>query len=112
MIVKRNKEPFKMFIEDIVGTVITGKIVSGEVKIGDKVQIADSSFSTEATVISLELFRKVLDVAKKGQNVAIKLEGVDRKNLKKGMIICDPNSLKPEEIEREVQEFRTEYKIK
>lgn len=92
---------FLMPVESVVtingrGTVVTGKIERGVVKVGDAVQIVglrDDSIST--TVTGVEMFRKQLDEGIAGDNVGILLRGVDSKDVRRGMVLCAPGSITP-----------------
>jgi elongation factor Tu len=96
-------KPFLMPIEDVFsitgrGTVATGRIERGVVKVGESVQII--GFQTDpkgitSTVTGVEMFRKLLDRGEAGDNAGILLRGVDKDAIRRGMVICAPNSVKP-----------------
>lgn len=98
----RDKDkPFLMPIEDVVtitgrGTVATGRIERGVVKIGDPVEIIGlSTDKINSTVTGIEMFRKLLDQGEAGDNAGILLRGVDKAAIRRGMVICKPNSIRP-----------------
>ncbi len=94
-------KPFLMPIEDIFsitgrGTVVTGRVERGIIKPGDAVEIVglrDETMKTVAT--SLEMFNKILDDARAGDNVGILLRGVDKREVKRGMVVAAPGSITP-----------------
>jgi elongation factor Tu len=94
-------KPFLMSIEDVFtiqgrGTVATGRIETGVINTGDPVEIL--GMGTEkltSTVTGVERFRKILDRGEAGDNVGILLRGIDKADIKRGMVICKPGSTKP-----------------
>ena len=99
---ERKKDlPFLMPVEDVFtitgrGTVTTGRVERGTVKVGDKVQIVGlSPESRETTVTGTEMFHKILDYAEAGDNVGTLLRGVDKKEVERGQVLAAPNSIKP-----------------
>jgi elongation factor Tu len=94
-------KPFLMPIEDVFtitgrGTVTTGRVERGQVKVGDEVQIVGMREEIRKTVVTgVEMFRKLLDYAEAGDNVGTLLRGVDRKEVERGMVLAKPNSIKP-----------------
>jgi len=94
-------KPFLMSIEDVFtiqgrGTVATGRIETGVINTGDPVEIL--GMGTEkltSTVTGVEMFRKILDRGEAGDNVGILLRGIDKADIKRGMVICKPGSTKP-----------------
>ena len=94
-------KPFLMPVEDVFtitgrGTVATGKVDRGQVKVGDKVEIVGlMEKSKETTVTGIEMFRKLLDSAMAGDNVGILLRGIDRKNIERGQVIAKIGTIKP-----------------
>ena len=92
---------FLMPIEDVFtitgrGTVTTGRVERGTVKIGDEVEIVGMREQTRKTVCTgVEMFRKLLDYAEAGDNVGTLLRGVDRKEVERGMVLAKPGSIKP-----------------
>jgi len=98
----RDKDkPFLMPVEDVFsitgrGTVATGRIETGVVHTGDELQIIGLGADGRKTVCTgVEMFRKILDDGQAGDNVGLLLRGVDKKEIKRGMILAKPNSIKP-----------------
>jgi elongation factor Tu len=78
------------------GTVATGKVERGTVKVGDEVEIIGLAEDTRKTVVTgVEMFRKLLDSAQAGDNIGALLRGVDRKDIERGQVLAKPNSVKP-----------------
>ena len=93
-------KPFLMPVEDVFsitgrGTVATGRIEAGIVKVGDEVQILGLGQDRKSTVTGVEMFRKLLDQGEAGDNVGLLLRGVDKNEIKRGMVICHPGQVKP-----------------
>jgi elongation factor Tu len=93
-------KPFLMPIEDVFtisgrGTVATGRVERGQIKIGDKVEIVGIRDTQESVVTGVEMFRKLLDSAMAGDNVGLLLRGMEKENLERGMVICVPKSVTP-----------------
>jgi elongation factor Tu len=97
-------KPFLMPIEDVFtitgrGTVATGRIERGVINTGDPVQIVgmmkDDEKPLESTVTGVEMFRKILERGEAGDNAGILLRGVDKTDIKRGMVICKPASVNP-----------------
>ena len=93
-------KPFLMPVEDVFsitgrGTVATGRIEAGVVKVGDEVQILGLGQDRKSTVTGVEMFRKLLDQGEAGDNVGLLLRGVDKNEIKRGMVICHPGQVKP-----------------
>lgn len=94
-------KPFLMPIEDVFtitgrGTVTTGRVERGTVKVGDEVEIIGLREETRKTVVTgVEMFRKILDFAQAGDNIGTLLRGVDRKEVERGMVLAKPGSIKP-----------------
>ena len=93
-------KPFLMPVEDVFtitgrGTVATGRVERGMVKVQDKVQIVGIKDTVDTTVTGLEMFRKLLDEAFAGDNVGALLRGIDRKGIERGQVICKPGSINP-----------------
>ncbi len=93
--------PLLMPVEDVFtitgrGTVATGRIERGKVHVGDKVQIVGLKEELKESVCTgVEMFRKLLDEGMAGDNVGLLLRGVDKKDIERGQVICQPNSIKP-----------------
>ncbi len=96
-----NEKPFLMPVEDVFsitgrGTVATGRIETGVVKIGDEVHIIGLGVDARKTVVTgVEMFRKILDRGEAGDNVGLLLRGVDKEEVKRGQVIAAPGSIKP-----------------
>ena len=93
-------KPFLMPVEDVFsitgrGTVATGRIEAGLVKVGDEVQILGLGADKKSVVTGVEMFRKILDQGEAGDNVGLLLRGVDKDEIKRGMVICHPGQVKP-----------------
>jgi elongation factor Tu len=94
-------KPFLMPIEDVFtitgrGTVVTGRVESGIIKGGDEVSIIGMQEDIKKTVAtSLEMFRKILDDARAGDNVGVLLRGVGKDDVERGQVLAKPNSIKP-----------------
>ena len=94
-------KPFLMAVEDVFtitgrGTVATGRVERGQLKTGEEVEIIGFREEPRKTVVtSIEMFRKVLDVAEAGDNVGLLLRGVDRDDVERGMVIAKPGSIQP-----------------
>jgi elongation factor Tu len=93
--------PFLMPVEDVFsitgrGTVATGRVERGTVKVGDEVEIVGMREDTRKTVCTgVEMFRKLLDSAQAGDNIGALLRGVDRKEIERGQVLAKPGSIKP-----------------
>ena len=93
-------KPFLMPVEDVFsitgrGTVATGRIEAGRVKVGDEVQILGLGADKKSVVTGVEMFRKILDEGEAGDNVGLLLRGIDKDEIKRGMVICHPGQVKP-----------------
>ncbi len=93
-------KPFLMPVEDIFsitgrGTVATGRIEQGVVKVGDEVEILGLGEDKKSVVTGVEMFRKLLDLGEAGDNVGLLLRGVDKNEIKRGMVLCHPGQIKP-----------------
>jgi len=94
-------KPFLMPIEDIFsitgrGTVVTGKVERGKVKVGDEVEIVGLTEEIKKTVVTgVEMFRKQLDEAIAGDNIGILLRGIDKDEVERGQVVAAPGSIKP-----------------
>ena len=99
--VRENEKPFLMPIEDIFsitgrGTVATGRIETGVVKVNDPVEIIGLGEEPRKSVVTgVEMFRKLLDQGEAGDNVGLLLRGVDKKEVKRGQVIAHPNTITP-----------------
>ena len=93
-------QPFLMPIEDVFsisgrGTVVTGRIERGIVKVGEEVEIVGIRDTTKTVVTGVEMFRKLLDQGEAGDNVGCLLRGVEREGVERGQVLCKPGSIKP-----------------
>jgi elongation factor Tu len=93
-------KPFLMPIEDVFsisgrGTVVTGRIERGIVKVGEEVEIVGLKDTTKTTVTGVEMFRKLLDQGQAGDNIGALLRGVDREGVERGQVLAKPGSIKP-----------------
>ncbi|MDZ7619146.1 MAG: elongation factor Tu, partial [Patescibacteria group bacterium] len=92
--------PFLMPIEDVFsisgrGTVVTGRVERGVVKVGEEVEIVGIRPTTKSVCTGVEMFRKLLDQGQAGDNIGALLRGVDREGVERGQILCKPGSVKP-----------------
>jgi elongation factor Tu len=92
--------PFLMPIEDVFsisgrGTVVTGRIERGIVKVGEEVEIVGIKPTSKTTVTGVEMFRKLLDQGQAGDNVGCLLRGVDREGVERGQVLAKPGSVTP-----------------
>jgi elongation factor Tu len=93
-------KPFLMPIEDVFsisgrGTVVTGRVERGIVKVGEEIEIVGLRDTTKSTVTGVEMFRKLLDQGQAGDNIGALLRGVDREGVERGQVLCKPGSVKP-----------------
>ena len=91
---------FLMPVEDVFtitgrGTVITGKIERGQIKVNDEVEIVGIREKQKTTVTGIEMFRKLLDFAEAGENVGILIRGIKREEVERGQVVCKPGSITP-----------------
>jgi elongation factor Tu len=93
-------QPFLMPIEDIFtisgrGTVVTGRVERGQVKVGEEIEIVGFGDTRKKVVTGVEMFRKLLDEGQAGDNVGILLRGTDKKDVERGMVLAKPGSITP-----------------
>jgi elongation factor Tu len=93
-------QPFLMPIEDVFsisgrGTVVTGRIERGVVKVGEEVEIVGIRDTQKTVVTGVEMFRKLLDSGEAGDNVGALLRGIERDGVERGQVLCKPGSVKP-----------------
>ncbi len=93
-------KPFLMPIEDVFsisgrGTVVTGRVESGIVKVGDEIEIVGIRDTQKTTCTGVEMFRKLLDRGEAGDNIGALLRGVDRDGVERGQVLCKPGSITP-----------------
>ena len=98
--VRDKDKPFLMPVEDVFsitgrGTVATGRIETGVVKVGDPVQLLGLGEDAKSVVTGVEMFRKILDEGEAGDNVGLLLRGIDKKDVKRGMVITHPGAITP-----------------
>lgn len=98
--VRETDKPFLMPVEDVFsitgrGTVATGRVDRGTVKVQDEVEIIGIKATRKSVVTGVEMFRKLLDQAEAGDNVGILLRGVDREDIQRGQVIAKPGSVTP-----------------
>ena len=93
-------KPFLMPIEDVFsitgrGTVATGRIETGVIHVGDEVELLGLGEDKKSVVTGVEMFRKILDEGRAGDNVGLLLRGIDKNEIKRGMVLCHPGQIKP-----------------
>ena len=93
-------KPFLMPVEDVFtitgrGTVVTGRIERGIIKVGEEVEIVGIRTTTKTTVTGVEMFRKLLDQGQAGDNVGLLLRGTKRDDVERGQVLCKPGSITP-----------------
>jgi len=93
-------QPFLMPIEDVFsisgrGTVVTGRVERGIVKVGEEVEIVGIKETTKTTVTGVEMFRKLLDQGQAGDNVGVLLRGTKRDEVERGQVLCQPGTITP-----------------
>jgi elongation factor Tu len=93
-------QPFLMPIEDVFsisgrGTVVTGRIERGIVKVGEEVEIVGIRPTSKTTVTGVEMFRKLLDQGEAGDNIGALIRGVERDQVERGQVLCKPGSVTP-----------------
>jgi elongation factor Tu len=98
--VRQFDKDFLMPVEDVFtitgrGTVVTGAISQGKIKVGDKVEIVGIRDTRDSVCTGVEMFRKMMDEGQAGDNVGLLLRGVDREDVERGMVIAKPGSIKP-----------------
>jgi elongation factor Tu len=77
------------------GTVVTGKVDRGIVKVGDELEIVGIRDTQKTTCTGVEMFRKLLDQGQAGDNVGVLLRGIDREQVERGQVLCKPGTVKP-----------------
>jgi len=92
--------PFLMPVEDVFsisgrGTVATGRVERGIIKVGEEIEIVGIKDTTKTTVTGVEMFRKLLDQGEAGDNVGILLRGTKREEIERGQVLCKPKSITP-----------------
>ena len=98
---RETEKPFLMPIEDVFtitgrGTVVTGRIERGIVKVGETIEIVGIAEKTSSTTVTgVEMFRKLLDEGRAGDNVGVLLRGTKREDVQRGQVVCKPGSITP-----------------
>ena len=92
--------PFLMPVEDVFsisgrGTVVTGRVERGIIKVGEEVEIVGIKATAKSVVTGVEMFRKLLDQGQAGDNIGALLRGIDKDNVERGQVLCKPGSVKP-----------------
>ncbi|HZZ66127.1 MAG TPA: elongation factor Tu [Candidatus Baltobacteraceae bacterium] len=99
--VRETDKPFLMPVEDVFtitgrGTVGTGRVERGQIKVGEEVEIVGLQEQTRKSVVTgIEMFRKLLDIGIAGDNIGVLLRGVDRNDIERGQVLAKPGSIKP-----------------
>ena len=93
-------KPFMMPVEDVFsitgrGTVATGRVERGQIKVGEEVEIIGIHETSKTTVTGVEMFRKLLDYAEAGDNIGALLRGVAREDVQRGQVLAAPGSITP-----------------
>ena len=93
-------KPFLMPVEDVFsitgrGTVATGRIESGIVKVGEEIELVGMGATSKTTCTGVEMFRKLLDEGQAGDNAGLLLRGIDKKDIARGMVLAKPGSITP-----------------
>ena len=93
-------KPFLMPIEDVFsisgrGTVVTGRVETGIVKVGEEVEIVGIKDTQKTVVTGVEMFRKLLDQGQAGDNIGALIRGVGREDVERGQVLCKPGSITP-----------------
>ena len=97
---RETDKPFLMPIEDVFtitgrGTVVTGRVERGQVKVGDTVEIIGIKETQTSVVTGVEMFRKLLDYAEAGDNIGVLLRGINRDDVQRGQVLAKPKSVTP-----------------
>src|SRR3989344_5533813 len=101
-------KPFLMPVEDVFsikgrGTVVTGRVERGRVKVNDTIEIVGVKATQSTVVTGVEMFRKILDEGQAGDNVGVLLRGVEKDQVERGQVLAKPGSIKPHtEFEAEI----------
>jgi elongation factor Tu len=98
--IRETDKPFLLPVEDVFsitgrGTVATGRVDRGKVKVGEEVEMVGFNAAKKAVVTGVEMFRKLLDEGQAGDNVGLLLRGVDKKEIERGMVLAKPGSITP-----------------
>ncbi len=98
--VRETDKPFLMPIEDVFsisgrGTVVTGRVERGVVKVGEEIEIVGFKDTVKKVVTGVEMFKKLLDQGQAGDNIGVLLRGVERADVERGQVLCKPGTIKP-----------------
>ena len=96
-------KPFLMPVEDVFsisgrGTVVTGRVERGQVKVGEEVEIVGIRDTQKSVVTGVEMFRKILDMGQAGDNVGLLLRGTKKEDVERGMVLSKPGSITPHTV--------------
>ena len=96
-------QPFLMPVEDVFsisgrGTVVTGRVERGVIKVGEEIEIVGVKETQKTTCTGVEMFRKLLDEGRAGENVGVLLRGTKREDVERGQVLCVPGSVKPHTV--------------
>lgn len=109
-----DKKPFLLAVEDVMtitgrGTVVTGRVERGTLKLNEEVEIVGLKDTRKAVVTGMEMFRKTLDEVTAGDNAGLLLRGIDRGDVERGQVLAKPGSIKPHtEFEAEIYALKKE----
>jgi elongation factor Tu len=112
--VRDTDKPFLMAIEDVFsikgrGTVVTGRVERGVIKVGEEVEIIGFRDTRKTTVTGVEMFRKLLDSGQAGDNIGVLLRGIEKNDVERGQILCKPGTVTPHtKFEAEVYVLKKE----
>jgi elongation factor Tu len=98
--IRETDKPFLLPVEDVFsitgrGTVATGRVERGKIKVGEEVELVGFNAAKKAVATGVEMFRKLLDEGQAGDNVGLLLRGVDKKEIERGMVLAKPGSITP-----------------
>jgi len=101
--VREKDKPFLMPVEDVFaikgrGTVATGRVERGVVKVGEEIEIVGIKDSRKSVVTGVEMFRKLLDQGEAGDNIGVLLRGIERDDIERGQVLAKPNTTKPHKV--------------
>lgn len=111
---RETDKPFLLAVEDVMtitgrGTVVTGRVERGTLKLNDEVEIVGIKDTKKAVVTGMEMFRKSLDEVRAGDNAGLLLRGIDRDQVERGQVLAKPGSIKPHmEFEAQIYALKKE----
>ena len=113
---RASTEPFILPIEDVFsisgrGTVVTGRVERGIVKVGEEVEIVGIKDTTKTTCTGVEMFRKLLDEGRAGENVGVLLRGTKREDVERGQVLAKPGSITPHYTSKQKSTFCLKKKV-